>query len=211
MDLNNMNEDWKREVPALAAMEKTNPFTVPENYFDELSEQLQTRIRIEALANKDAGTTFKIPEAYFDTLEDRIYSSIRFETLREDLPADGFSVPDRYFESLQERIIENTSAKTEGGAIVRRLVPGWIKYAAAACITTFIGLAVYQTNFQPADAVHSQLSEIPDEAIVKYLQVSSGPADGATITESFDKMRDLSALSPDLSDKEIENYLESTL
>lgn len=50
---------------------KHNPFTTPDGYFKELSQDLKTRLSEDTLGtSKNAG--FKIPKNYFNTLHSRI-------------------------------------------------------------------------------------------------------------------------------------------
>jgi len=104
MDLNNIHEDWKKEAPILAAMEAANPFTVPDNYFIELKEQISARLTIESIAGEDKDGAFAVPEGYFESLEEQIISKIKLEELKESIPTEGYSVPEGYFEELSHNI-----------------------------------------------------------------------------------------------------------
>ena len=79
-------------------MNEDSGFTVPGNYFDGLTSNIQSRIAIEEAINKeDAGLT--VPEGYFDELTSNIQSRIALEEAIDNEDA-GFAVPDGYFESF---------------------------------------------------------------------------------------------------------------
>ena len=74
MNENIENNDWMNEAPALAAMGKRNPFSVPDGYFENLTEQIQTRIALSEMPK--AENIFTVPENYFDKLQSRITDRI---------------------------------------------------------------------------------------------------------------------------------------
>ncbi|WP_316831073.1 hypothetical protein [Pedobacter aquatilis] len=56
---------------------KGNPFLVHENYFEELTEMIETRIAFEQ--SVQPVNSFAVPENYFETLQDRINNKIAAE------------------------------------------------------------------------------------------------------------------------------------
>jgi hypothetical protein len=117
-----------------------NGFTIPEGYFDELAGNIQSRIAVEEALDKEA-TGFAVPEGYFDNLEQQIQSRIFVEEALEAQPA-GFEVPEGYFDNLPASILAKTTIgqKPERRGIVRQLFsPMTFKYAAAACLV--LGIA----------------------------------------------------------------------
>ena len=240
MDLTNRHEDWKDDAPNLAAMDVVNPFAVPDNYFENLKENITARVRIEPILSRNK---FEVPDGYFDMLEERIASAIWLDKLREEVPLDGFNVPEGYFNSLSESLetritIEQAEtgsafivpegyfdqlqnkilAKTVGAnevqpeAKVRRLVSGWFKYAAAACITAVVATGVYlNSRHNKSQSIEQQLAEIPEQEIVNYLQAYSSLGDGEVIAEHLEKTNNIPRTEDGFSKQEIEDYLESTL
>lgn len=84
---------------------RVNPFIVPDNYFDALTEQLQARINLDTISEKqDQG--FTIPERYFDNLTSQVISAIKIEHLKEE---DAFATPENYFDKLTEQVMAQTS------------------------------------------------------------------------------------------------------
>ncbi|WP_256011308.1 hypothetical protein [Desertivirga xinjiangensis] len=215
MSLKNKNEDWNQDAPSLAGMDVTNPFTVPENYFSDLTEHLQARVGIEALTGGKHQNDFHVPDNYFETLEEQILSSVRAEEFKERISTEAFTVPEGYFTDLQDRIISRTleAGNDNKEPIIRRLIPGWIKYAAAACITAIIATGVF-LNTKTTDnnvAAEVEFSQIPQTEIVAYLQAYNNTGDVDLIAEHLQSTDDLSDLDMELSEQEIQQYLESTL
>ena len=52
MNENIENSDWTKDAPALAAMQKRNPFTVPNGYFDSVDEHVASAIFVSGLNRK---------------------------------------------------------------------------------------------------------------------------------------------------------------
>lgn len=209
MDLNEMNENWQEEAPTLAAMEKVNPFKVPDGYFEEMSAQLLSRIKIIEKDNNQP--LLEIPEGYFETLEDKIVSRSRLDELKENSTSEIFAVPDKYFETLESKIKAriDTNDKISSTPKVRRLTTSWITYAAAACLTLVVGISIY-LNADSKNA-ETQIANLPAEEIVDYLQLYSDAGDAAIISESLDTETELSELSQEIPAQEIEQYLKLNL
>ena len=209
MDLENTGKDWKEEAPLLAAMDRTKPLTVPDNYFNTLKDNIIARCLVEdsRFNNEDE---CPIPEGYFNNLRSQIESRIAEETVRELVPADGFTVPDGYFTSLQERILAKTKTVEEPAeTIIKPIKSNWFKYAAAACVTLVLG-SVLIFNNQDA-SFESQLSHIPDQEIINYLQTHSDLSDTPVIMESSMQTVNLNDKVNGFSDDELEDYINTTL
>jgi hypothetical protein len=111
------NKDWLNDYPSLGQVSKTNPFVVPDNYFDELHQRAVLRAIIDGV-NDSAETGYTVPENYFNELSNNLQSRINIETAITDNSA-GFAVPENYFEemqaSLQSRVnIEAALQNTNG-------------------------------------------------------------------------------------------------
>lgn len=116
MALNRMHEDWEKEAPKLAGIERTNPFSVPDDYFAILSSAIQTAAKAEELKDQVKTDGFSVPAGYFENLEKRIANRITTEDLTEHKP------------------------------VVRRLKLGWVQYAAAACLLIAVSFGILITN-----------------------------------------------------------------
>jgi len=120
MNRDSENRDWLNEYMSLKQVNPNNPFTVPEGYFDSLTEQILSKIKLEEL--KKSGDGFIVPEGYFDELARNIQARIAIEEV-SDKETTGFTVPEGYFDELTANItsrvaIEETPGKESAGFAV---------------------------------------------------------------------------------------------
>jgi hypothetical protein len=100
-------DDLSIHAPALHAMKgKANGFVVPENYFEELPDQIVSRVLIP-----EAGE-FPVPEKYFAEAEEQINAGTVIPT------ENGFTVREGYFENFEANLearlhLESHLPKTE--------------------------------------------------------------------------------------------------
>ena len=111
------NREWLNEYPSLKQVNASNPFLVPDGYFNELGERVTSAITIDALKNKMPLSGFVVTENYFEELRNNIQSRINIEVAlsRES----GFTVPENYFDevsaNIQSRInLDNTLSSDTG-------------------------------------------------------------------------------------------------
>jgi hypothetical protein len=207
MDLNEMNENWQNEAPKLAAIGRTNPFSVPEGYFEEMERQLNSQIKICEFSQTN--TFFSVPANYFEELPEKISSIVHIEELKNAEPV--FGVPDDYFEKLESKINNKILAEVkQRKSKVRSIFSSWLTYASAACIASIIGIGVFIENRNQQD-INEQIAQLPAEEIVDYLKLYSDAADAPEIIKSVEDGADLAEVSNDLSAAEIEQYLELNL
>jgi hypothetical protein len=96
------NKDWINDYMSLKQVNSNNPFTVPDGYFDNLSDRIEAYKNITELTGNSAGNGFTVPAGYFDELTGNIQSRIAIE---EALSADtGFTIPEGYFDNLTQQI-----------------------------------------------------------------------------------------------------------
>jgi hypothetical protein len=94
-------------------------FIVPENYFDTLTANIQSRIFVETFARGDG---FEIPAQYFNDLSDKITGVV---FIQEQAPAEhhGFKIPAQYFEELSNSIQSRINIVEVTGADAGLTVP----------------------------------------------------------------------------------------
>lgn len=100
-NINNIPEDsenLQKHAPILSAIEKKNCFTVPEKYFDELPQNIQSIIYLWNLKNE---ISFDIPKNYFEQLPEFIRQQILLDGFKKEKTLD---VPEKYFDNLSEKI-----------------------------------------------------------------------------------------------------------
>jgi hypothetical protein len=205
MKTENSDKDWLKEAPTLAKISRENPFTVPSAYFESLNENLNTLAKLESVRfeNEDE---FSLPENYFNQLTERIEDRIAIEAIHNLAPAEGFKVPDAYFTSLTERINSRIEEK-KAPAKLKNMFPSWIRYSAAASVVFVIGIFFY---FNSSSYVfNQQLSKVPDQDIINYLQFHTTVNDNQYLIEHITE-DGLQQVSTDVSEEDIEQYINST-
>ncbi|WP_343533051.1 hypothetical protein [Pedobacter sp.] len=184
------NMEWENEAPQLAKLKKSNPFTVPTNYFEELEERINQSVFMSSL-EKSASNGFTTPPEYFETLSNQIISQAKLSTMVSE--PQGFSIPDGYFEQLQQ----NIAAKTTN---TKKTVKLWhqplFKYAVAACLvimstTGWFANKQYQSHqLRKTELAKEQLLyDIDESVIIEYVQEAQQGKTG------------------NVTDSEMENYI----
>jgi len=188
----NKEENMEREMDDsfLDKKFKENSFLVPDNYFNNLEEQI---LAIAKLSSTETAENFKVPKGYFEDMNAKILSQINVNKASQE---SGFNVPESYFEELSANILE----KTKVGKQVKMVRFSFIKYAAAAVvlIATTFGSYMYNQNNQ---TVTEKLSNIPDQEIADYLNYYTDAGDVTLIIESTD---DFSSIEEKI-DRQISN------
>ncbi|MGN8058288.1 hypothetical protein ACTJKN_18545 [Pedobacter sp. 22163] len=206
MNENIENNDWMNEAPALAAMGKHNPFSVPDGYFENCDEAIISAVFLNGLKQKTSNNNFEVPQNYFEDLTERIQTRI---ALSEMPKADqAFAVPENYFDTLQSRIADRIAASEPKKEA--KVIPLWrrniVKYASAACFLLMASFGVYfyqngSTNavqqVQSAEAINEQLLyDIDESTIIDHLEAQNNTTSSNIKTASA-------------SDTEMENYILS--
>lgn len=203
MKLHDLDSEWEKEAPTLAAMQRVCPFTVPAKYFDSLSETLKLISIVETVRFENE-EEFSIPNDYFKDLEKQILTKALIENNTKLHNTGGFLTPENYFSDLSQKIEakinEQRPNKNKG------IFYSWISYTAAACISMIIGSVIY-FNIK-SENLSSDLSNIPDQEIITYLQIYSTANDNQFIIDNLsDEV--LEQVSNDISAQEIEQYINT--
>ncbi len=200
------NKDIQKELteisPLLAGLNPVNVFTVPEGYFNGFSNECLLLLQVLP-ALPQTSHPQRVPEGYFDNLAENILSKIKLTDT--DLPVFGkvehpFKVPSAYFETLASVIVQQIQP-----AKLVRMKSSFFRYAAAAVITGFLGLSLfnqldkkesiepavvsYATNEMPVkeDAIDKALESINDEEIVDYLSTRGQDVNASLVASVMDE------------------------
>ncbi|MFA6946256.1 MAG: hypothetical protein WC220_10165 [Pedobacter sp.] len=205
METENSNTDWLKEAPSLAKISKGNPFGVPSGYFESLPDDLNSRILLESVRFDQEGG-FNIPANYFEHLRGKIEDRIVKETIQDLAPSGEFQVPEAYFANLSVRI-NSRIADNKAPASKKKIYTSWISYSAAASIVLIAGIFIYFNS--SVYTFKKQLSKVPDQEIINYLQFHSTVSDTQYIIENTSE-DGLQQVSTDISAEEIEQYINGT-
>jgi hypothetical protein len=174
-------------------------FTVPDNYFEELTGNIQSRIAVESALNT-ANPGFTVPDGYFDSLEQQIKSRIFVEEALGE-PAGQFTVPEGYFDNLSAIILDKTANQgaVKSRGIIRRLYTSTaFKYATAACFALALSGGILLSELtgsvveHKGTFLHKELSNIPVDDIKSYLQLNLDPSDAQATVASDASIDDAS-------------------
>ena len=209
--------------PLLRKSLERNPFSVPEDYFLKLKEEITLKKRISELGE----SSFIVPPTYQKTVRQDILLKIRENELRALFPIKKPAIPSAYFEDLQKRILNKTTrvdvdasenyrshqnrkqviqGKTSPNLGIRKLIP----YMAAASITIAVAFfaildGVKLPNGRDLD-YFAQVEEIPTEEIITYLAHYTEAGDLQYLSE---QLQDRSTnITDQIPSQEIEAYLE---
>jgi hypothetical protein len=189
------------------------PYRVPSGYFTDFPDLLMIRIRLESggytenasreiseispllsgLRNK---ITYQAPEGFFESLHTKIPTAENTSPVTPvipffNTPADAESLPGKRVISLPMRVV---------------------RYAAAACITGLIGIAIFNiTHHRNITDPIMSLTTISDKEMANYLDADdihwtpgvTSPKETASADFSDDDIHDLLKGVPDV---ELEQY-----
>lgn len=155
--------ELKSISPFVAAIGTKNIFSVPQGYFDSLSDTVLVCIK-EEYGILPTVNTNSVPQGYFDDLASSILDKIKnqqtsaVDEIKELSPAlhsiqhkNVFEVPVNYFVDLPEAVISKTQAKQTGKLVT--MSSRIVKYAVAAMLTGAIALGVYKFSDRPVNVV----------------------------------------------------------
>jgi hypothetical protein len=82
-----------------------NSFTIPNNYWQKLTDQLNTQLTSHSVNCKNQ--YFQVPKNYFNELSSQV------NTLIQIPPNNSFKVPDKFFKNQQEQISQHIKNKEQ--------------------------------------------------------------------------------------------------
>jgi hypothetical protein len=200
MDNQLENNDWMNQAPHLAKLPRTNPFTVPQEYFETLPSNINSAIYFDSLKQHASTMDGSVPPGYFEQAKQDIYSRIAEENIKELVQEDGFAVPEGYFTNLNNRIslqLTEPKQKQQKTKLFKLWHSRAMKYATAACIVIIssVGLYMnYQGNGQSAPrratitvatSEEQALFDIDEQSVIEQVQSeSSGQSANTNATQS---------------------------
>lgn len=211
MDNNLNHNEWRDEAPYLADLPKVNPFTIPAQYFEGLSDRITAAVYVDDLKINAGIFEADVPEGYFENLTENINARITLEALA--LPKeDGFEVPEGYFNTLQGHILEKIAQENEPAKVVKLWPARVAKYAAAASIVLVSAFAIYFNQ----DKLFNTPDQVAKTSVVVSEDNSLWEIDEQTIrdqmdTEITEQVTNTSATSSELEDYIISHYTQNEI
>lgn len=90
----------------LIQLERNNPYTCPENYFDDLSQNILSKIRIQSFSS---AMPYSVPEKYFENLPGILLDKLSLPVTNTSKKI--YSLPQDYFNGLAENILQKVKEK----------------------------------------------------------------------------------------------------
>jgi hypothetical protein len=228
---NHIQEELRSEIPLIADIAKNNLFSVPDFYFDNLSEEIFKKIAVgvEPVYAFSNNMPYSVPEGYFDNVSKNILDNISFdrsvempvfeemETISPLLNTISkkavFTTPDGYFSSTNFTVpvVEKPAVVSMAGR-----PRGFMRYAVAAVIATILGIGIFlitgkETNTSvAASEVSKQVKTLSEEEIVAFLKKSAPNENISFASPNGGKEKEIKKLVSQMSDEEIESFLQET-
>jgi hypothetical protein len=197
MEAKNAVEELGYLSPWLSSISKQVPYAVPAGYFEGLAEMVMQLVR--------ESNDYQTAKEELETL------SPLLSGLKKTMP---YTVPQGYFESLGE---ERNKKETKIISITHR---GWFKYAAAAIVTGVIVLAGFiyinsRNSVDPVDQpyawVKKSIKKVDQTDIDAFVKLADEELTNlAAVATSPVKPEEIKELMKDVSDKEIQDFLDET-
>lgn len=190
---------------------------------DELKEVAPS---LDVLGDSPA---YEVPAGYFEAFPARLMAAIRAEEETQDVTRElselspflaslpkqtPFSTPAGYFEGLGREVTIRKN-ETQPGRIVTmgRRVKLFKRCLAAAAVAGVISVgAVMLSKSYNDNSLDRQMAQISDQEIVDYLQSNTDAFDNENIFTNVSLEEEAPSVLPEeLSDAEIDSYLEDNL
>lgn len=232
-------QELKELNSLLAGIPSGNCYAVPDGYFDTLAAQVLARIKALTDSEEtrfsqsiSTETPYSVPAGYFDSLAGNVMAAIRrqeeFASASEEIAAlspllssiekeNPYSVPAGYFENLSKDI-NLKPVEVQRTKVVSMVNRTWFRYAAAAIVIGFITVTGIQfLNSNPVSVsnphawVEKNMNKVSTDDINNFIQVATddGSASQNSLVSSA-KATDIKDLMQDVSDKDIQDFLNKT-
>jgi hypothetical protein len=174
--------------PVLAAIPRKMPFTVPENYFSELTSSLP------AMTSND-----HLPEVLQH---------------HRQMP---YTVPEGYFEGVAESVLAKVKVKKPVGKVVSFGMKPWMRIAAAAVVTGLIvlgGIAYFgnnsksiDPNSQPDEWISQKLKNINSKELDEFIRTVDISFSSKELAASANGEAEVRKMLKDVSNSELDAFL----
>lgn len=170
-------QELRELSPFLLEHRKVDIFSVPKDYFGDLSTQLVSHLEqehnVSALFDEEKDPEgFSLPPAYFSNLSSSIIEQIKAEKeevgpyLSPREREEGFIVPDGYFASLSDRIIEKIKEEKSSAAVT---IPLWKRIRPLISVAAVLGILVFAAMQFLQPATDSELNVSQEAAFAYFL------------------------------------------
>lgn len=193
---NAVDEELANLSPFLSTIKKEMPFSVPQNYFEELSDNVLQSAKAIDFVNDEAEN---IP-AILKGLKDK----------------NVYTTPLGYFENFSDSVLSKINHEPKKAKVIsigsRKT---WLSVAAAAIVVGIISTVSYYTlNKNPQPAVSdpiAALSKVSDDEMNSYLQNQYSPIYDSVITNTNSPLANIDLSNNDDTDDLLGNIPDDEL
>lgn len=226
--------ELKEIDPAMAQWPFHMPYSVPDGYFNQLTEKILEQAATELLVAKQE--LYTVPANYFNQLPDTILAAIRKQEVEEELetmapvlnrvtkqmPYTRTSLPELNIEAMLEQAKIHETPVVRMPALKTRK---WLQYAAAAIATGIILLTAFLYNgnknevidpttlasYVQMDVSH-EMTRLSEEELNTYLATSEKLVVTTGEHEQYgeDELPDVNEHIELMSDDELKQYLDES-
>lgn len=184
--------------PLLSSIGKQMPFEAPAGYFAGLEESVVTGTKAIDFVNE----ALENQPAVLAGLKDK----------------QVYSLPDRYFEQLPAAILSKVQTTSQPARVVAFGARRVVRYVAAAVVAGLIAMGAWwlaMPTRTPDVAVANKVEKLSEDELQTYLETQSAPLPApdllAVNLRPDIEPADLSDLLGNVSDEEIQRYLDQNL
>lgn len=214
-------QELKQISPVVANLSENNVYSVPTDYFNNLSGEVFSKIKTEELLSSLKTNPFSTPKGYFNQFEQNIIDKIKgAERISDDVKEElsliaptlnnipkttPFAVPSDYFENSQKIDVSTPKSKVVKLFTARKFV----LYAAAAVFTTVLGIGIvkYIGTKNCAISIEKEFAKTNEDDLKKYLEENTN-VDLAIHTTNNDT-EESTGLLENVSVEEMKEYLNT--
>jgi len=195
LDSTTTTEELANLSPMLSAIKKEMPYSVPAGYFDTFGEKIERTVSNQI--DQDAQEELQGLSPLLRGLKNK----------------ETYTVPEGYFENLQPLV--DTESKRSEAKVISITGRKWFRYAAAAIVIGFVAtLALLLKDNRDIDPgtksyawIQKSLKKVSTDDINEFVELASTETADVVKVDAKD---DISDLVKDISDKEIQDFLNDT-
>jgi hypothetical protein len=191
LELEDPQSEIRNISPLLGSISKQSPFSTPENYFSELSENVVAGAQAIELVNVELKGHGSLPEAL------------------KHLPT--YTVPEGYFEGFAGRVVDVARAK-KPAKVFRLVSPRVMRFAVAAVTAGIIlvaGLVYFNTNNNPVEEINPvvQIETVSEQEMLSFLESNDYLQSGPLLSSAIDDETVIREMLSDIPDDVLQQYV----
>lgn len=205
--MENRNNDIFTELnnisPAVANLTRNNIYFVSTDYFEGLSGEILSKIRLNNLLTAAKNNSYITPKGYFNELPENILQKIlinkshnpSFEnelqaiapTLSKIGKHNVFALPENYFDKKESQYLSYKKAKVINIFSGRKVA----LYAVAAMFLTILGIGIvkYISQSEKTVNVNTEVAKFTDDELNSFVNINNH-VDVTTATVSTDEQEE---------------------